>query len=352
MIEKLQKAIVGESDALSNNQETVSILESLLLDAKEEKKMLTRQRTRELMRQPEKEDLINETYDELIEECEERIAGIENQLSLTNDKRNTIIKVNRVAVTAIDILGRILDKDHLDKNDLELIIEQIIVYEDHINVKLKDDIECILKSGTLPETMEDAANFNHDIIDIERDIGDKTCNDPFNIRIVQSSVKRKDKVYDVNVISNGDPLEIYTDREGEVIFKKYSPIGELAEFAAQYAETLYKTCGLAVAICDRDAVVACAGVPRKEFADKKLSSELESLSEERSLYTAGVGSEDITLTESGAGVVSCMMPIITEGDITGCVVSVKKADGDMLAAEIETKLIQTAAGFLGRQLES
>ena len=153
-------------------------------------------------------------------------------------------------------------------------------------------------------------------------------------------------------IREGDPLEIYTDREGEVIFKKYSPIGELAEFAAQYAETLYKTCGLAVAICDRDAVIACAGVPRKEFTDRKLSVEIEALIEERSLYTAGVGSEDVTLTESGAGVVSCMMPIITEGDITGCVVSVKKADGESLSPEIETKLIQTAAGFLGRQLES
>ena len=66
-------------------------------------------------------------------------------------------------------------------------------------------------------------------------------------------------------IREGDPLEIYTDREGEVIFKKYSPIGELTEFASRYAETLHKTCGLAVAICDRDAVVACSGIPRKEY---------------------------------------------------------------------------------------
>ena len=65
-------------------------------------------------------------------------------------------------------------------------------------------------------------------------------------------------------IREGDPLEIYTDREGEVIFKKYSPIGELAAFAGQYAETLHKTCGLSVAICDRDAVIACAGIPRKQ----------------------------------------------------------------------------------------
>jgi len=152
-------------------------------------------------------------------------------------------------------------------------------------------------------------------------------------------------------IREGDPLEIYTDREGEVIFKKYSPIGELAEFAAQYADTLYKTCSLAVAICDRDAVIACAGIPKKDFADKSLSHELEALVDERSLYTDGNGSE-VALTDSGLGNVSCMMPIISEGDIAGCVVSVKKSDGDVLARDVEIKLIQTAAGFLGRQLES
>lgn len=152
-------------------------------------------------------------------------------------------------------------------------------------------------------------------------------------------------------IREGDPLEIYTDREGEVIFKKYSPIGELAEFAAQYADTLNKTCSLSVAICDRDAVIACAGIPKKDFADKSLSPELEELVEERSLFCADADSE-VMLTDSGLGSVSCMMPIIAEGDIAGCVVSVKKTDGESIARNIEVKLIQTAAGFLGRQLES
>ncbi|MBR5447711.1 MAG: AbrB/MazE/SpoVT family DNA-binding domain-containing protein [Clostridia bacterium] len=152
-------------------------------------------------------------------------------------------------------------------------------------------------------------------------------------------------------IREGDPLEIYTDREGEVIFKKYSPIGELAEFSSQYAETLYKTCGLAVAICDRDAVIACAGIPKKEYVDKKLSFDVEQLIEERSLYYARMG-EEIPLTESGVGVVNCMMPILTEGDITGSVVSLRRSDGESITADVETKLIQTAAGFLGRQLES
>lgn len=151
-------------------------------------------------------------------------------------------------------------------------------------------------------------------------------------------------------IREGDPLEIYTDRDGEVIFKKYSPIGEMSQFAAQYAETLNKTCSLAVIICDRDAVIAGAGLPRKEYADRKLSADFESIIESRALYTAN-GSERIPIVEGSQHYISCAMPIITDGDVTGCVASVTNGDAPALQGSVETKLIQTAAGFLGRQLE-
>lgn len=156
-------------------------------------------------------------------------------------------------------------------------------------------------------------------------------------------------------IREGDPLEIYTDREGEVIFKKYSPIGELASFAAQYAETLHKTCSMAVLICDRDAVIACAGVPRKEYADKPFSDELERIIESRSLYVWHEGAARVSAVEDAAGhYISCAMPILAEGDLIGCVASLASADGtgDAMPPELESKLVITAAGFLGRQLES
>ncbi len=157
-------------------------------------------------------------------------------------------------------------------------------------------------------------------------------------------------------IREGDPLEIYTDREGEVIFKKYSPIGEMASFAAQYAETLQKTCSMAVVICDRDAVIATAGVPKREYADRKISHAFEELIEGRSLYTHKENGERISVIEDGGThYISCAMPIITEGDIVGCVASVIPHDGDgaeRIPTDMETKLIQTAAGFLGRQLEN
>ena len=158
-------------------------------------------------------------------------------------------------------------------------------------------------------------------------------------------------------IREGDPLEIYTDREGEVIFKKYSPIGELTGFAAQYAETLHKTCSMAVVICDRDAVIAQSGVPRKEDADKALSEELENIIERRTLYMWQEGSEKIpVIRDGGAHFVSCAMPIISEGDIVGCVASVSEFESDKphaaVGGDVEGKLIMTAAGFLGKQLES
>ena len=157
-------------------------------------------------------------------------------------------------------------------------------------------------------------------------------------------------------IREGDPLEIYTDREGEVIFKKYSPIGELAIFAGEYAETLYKTCALSVVICDRDAVIATAGVPRKEYADKALSEELEKIIESRSLYVFRDGTEPVNvIADGGSHTVRCAMPILSQGDIVGCVVSLssgEKSDKNAPMVDVETKLIQTAAGFLGRQLES
>lgn len=152
-------------------------------------------------------------------------------------------------------------------------------------------------------------------------------------------------------IREGDPLEIYTDHEGEVIFKKYSPIGELTAFAAQYAETLHKTGDLAVIICDRDAVIASAGVPRKDFLDKRLTSELEKRIEARTLYVAR-DSEPLFATEfSEEFTVRCMMPIITEGDVIGCVASLGE-DKESTPGETEIKLVQTAASFLSKQLES
>lgn len=157
-------------------------------------------------------------------------------------------------------------------------------------------------------------------------------------------------------IREGDPLEIYTDREGEVIFKKYSPIGELSVFAGQYADTLHRVGNLSIIICDRDAVIACSGVPRKDYADKQLSPELEKIVESRAFYEATDNECGIPVTRDGGSyAVSCAMPIISGGDLVGCVASVIDPQTplrDRPTREVESKLILTAAGFLGRQMEA
>lgn len=158
-------------------------------------------------------------------------------------------------------------------------------------------------------------------------------------------------------IREGDPLEIYTNREGEVIFKKYSPIGEINSFASQYAETLYRTCNLEILISDRDAVIALAGVSKKEYMDRALSRELEKIMEGRSVYRYREGDEYIYPINTPTGhFVSCAMPIITEGDVIGCVVALspigKERTADMTVYDTEAKLITTAAIFLGKQMES
>jgi AbrB family transcriptional regulator (stage V sporulation protein T) len=154
-------------------------------------------------------------------------------------------------------------------------------------------------------------------------------------------------------IREGDPLEIYTDIDGEVIFKKYSPMGELQSFASQYAETLYKTCSMSVVICDKDTVISCAGVQRKEYIEKKLSADFEKLFESRNVYKQQGNSKKIyVVDEEKNHYVSCAMPIINDGDIVGCVASLKANDGDTneISSDIEQNLIVTAASFLGKQI--
>jgi AbrB family transcriptional regulator (stage V sporulation protein T) len=158
-------------------------------------------------------------------------------------------------------------------------------------------------------------------------------------------------------IREGDPLEIYTDREGEVIFKKYSPIGELSTFASKYAETLYKTCNLSVVISDRDAVIASAGVSKKEYTDKSLSEEAEKIIEGRGFYSWREGADKLPLiSESRNHFIHCAMPIISEGDVIGCVASLADASTERshreAGSDAEAKLIQAAAGFLGRHTEA
>jgi AbrB family transcriptional regulator (stage V sporulation protein T) len=152
-------------------------------------------------------------------------------------------------------------------------------------------------------------------------------------------------------IKEGAPLEIYTDKDGEVIFKKYSPIGELAAFASEYVETLYKTCQMSVIVCDRDTVVACAGVSKKEYLDKKISDEFDLIMDNRTLYSHKIGANGIYPTENASSLIRYAMPILADGDVVGCIASLSSTADAQTENMTESKLIQTAGAFLGKQFE-
>jgi AbrB family transcriptional regulator (stage V sporulation protein T) len=153
-------------------------------------------------------------------------------------------------------------------------------------------------------------------------------------------------------IREGDPLEIYTDRDGEVIFKKYSPIGELGQFAAQFAETLAKTCGMPVVITDRDAVIAVFGTGKKEYSDRRISDDMERYMSSRQTYMSKSGeTSKISVVEGAEKSVMVMVPILAQGDVIGSVV-VLQSDTNTIPGDVELKLAQAAAAFLGRQMES
>ena len=348
MLERLNADLEKEQADIAETKRTEENLEALLLDKQEELKATKRQRIRDIMKHPEQEALLDETYDELEAELTQRIAGIQHQIEFASDKRNTIIRINRLAKTAIDVFNDILEKPALDRNDLNLMIEKIKVYEDHIEVQLKADIDSLLKTGALPE---DAVNFKQDTENIELPRVDVGI-DPYETEIVQGAAHRKDKVFRVSVISSGDPLEIYTEKDGEVIFKKYSPMGDLGDFAGQICESIGKNTGYIAAVCDRDAIIAVYGAQRRELIDNHCSQELERLMESRKIYRYQPGQARLHPSDASERYfLGVAAPILAEGDLMGAVMLLLD-EQDAPLTEAEQKLVQTVAGFLGRQMEN
>ncbi|MCI8422869.1 MAG: AbrB/MazE/SpoVT family DNA-binding domain-containing protein [Lawsonibacter sp.] len=153
-------------------------------------------------------------------------------------------------------------------------------------------------------------------------------------------------------IREGDPLEIYTDKDGGVIFKKYSLMGGLLDFAGQLCETLNRTTGRIAVITDRDSCIAVAGVPRRELMEKPISPDLERLMEGRQIYQYKNTEEPIPLCLDGEKYyLGTAAPILSEGDVLGSVLFVGKP-GELDDSEVEYKLTQSIAGFLGRHMES
>ena len=148
------------------------------------------------MKHPDQAELLEETYDDMESRLVERITGLQNQITLNQDRRNLMIRVNRKAKTALDVFDDILKKDHLDSRDLTLLVEEIVIFEDHIDVKLKADIDALLTSGeAIDEETGKAVNFK--------------WGTEGKVTLVQRAKNTLDKVFCVNTVSDGDRLHIY-----------------------------------------------------------------------------------------------------------------------------------------------
>lgn len=155
-------------------------------------------------------------------------------------------------------------------------------------------------------------------------------------------------------IREGDPLEIFVDRDGGVILKKYSPIGELGDFAREYAESIHQSVSHSAAICDKDSIIAVSGSGKKELADKPVSTEVEELMQSRSKYSSVEGGGMLRISQDDQPeryTAQLIVPIIASGDAIGAVVLFSKEQGAVIS-QADVKVCETAAGFMGKQMEN
>ena len=192
MLAKLNEDLRREESNVAETEQSADHLADILEDLREELKATKRQRIRDILKHPDQESLLEETYEELESDLQKRIEGLTHQIDLLSDKRNTMIQVNRAAKTAMDVFDDILNKTKLERSDLELLVDEIRVFEDRLEVKLQPDVDSILQCSTMERTI----NFPDGTGDIS------------SISIVQSARQRPDKVFRANVISNGSPSRI------------------------------------------------------------------------------------------------------------------------------------------------
>jgi AbrB family transcriptional regulator (stage V sporulation protein T) len=157
-------------------------------------------------------------------------------------------------------------------------------------------------------------------------------------------------------IREGDPLEIFTDREGEIILKKYSPIGELNDFSKEYALSIHQSTGHITAICDKDVMITVAGGGRRELIDKAVHEDIEQVMQSRTKIVRSLanGDELLSLTSDDdkdhAYTAQVVVPILAEGDAIGAIILLSR-DQDALMGTMELKVAETAAYFIGKQME-
>ncbi|MDD3279399.1 MAG: stage V sporulation T C-terminal domain-containing protein [Lachnospiraceae bacterium] len=156
-------------------------------------------------------------------------------------------------------------------------------------------------------------------------------------------------------VREGEPMEIFTGREGEIVLKKYSPMGELTRFAREYAQVLSQMTGFLVCISDQDQILAASGSGQKDYEGKGISRELEEAIAQRETISVSekeAGRIKITGEDTGKEKVCVIVPILSQGDAIGAVILLDTGKHTKVSTMDDARiLVQVAAGFLGKQME-
>ncbi len=353
MLDKLQRSIDKEKSETQTSKSVVEMINNQIEESRDMIKALINQNIKDKIKHPEREDILDELYQEQIDDLTLRIEGLKNQLQIACEKHNSIVRVNRTARTVIEVFDNIINKNSLTKADIDFIVSRIVVFTDHIDIHLKADIDALLKMGTLPEIQpesEAAMAISNDLKTVNPVFKSGTKKPEINPLIARKS-RRNGENLSVNVISDGEPLEIYTSSDGEVIFKKYSPINELSEGAVQAAEVISKLGNAPAVIFDNDHVVAVSGASKKEYSQRRLSAALEEILQQRKSYEyTNAGESALFPVEGIRAHALAVAPIISNGDVSGAVAFVAEKDSECATTK-QALLAKTAALFLGKQIE-
>ena len=291
-----------------------------------EMNVIEEQRINQIIAHPEREEAINGIYDEMYSKAQEKTNRLQEAMSQLEDVDTASANLSKKARTALGIIDEVIERGEITRQDAEALFDTITVYEDmRIEIKLKVDLTAL----GIPK-------LEH--VDRERNQKDKV--------LEISSVKE---------IGDGDPLEIFTDHDGEVVLKKYSPIGEIATIAKDYTDSLYRTLGHVALISDRDAVVSASGANKREYVEKPLSPEVDQILQSRQLQVLNLasGAKMIPVTNDDRAdsySAQIVAPILADGEIIGGLILLSRESGVQMS-DIDHKVAETTANIVGRQME-
>lgn len=326
IIATLDEDVRNAKKAAQKRRITVEQMQKELAGLEEELHAIESQRVKQILRQPEKEDLLNQIYDDMHLKTQTSIERLRKEIGSMSDESIGMEESLRQTKTALAVIDSVLESGELQRRDIEELFKKIIVYEDgRVVIRLKPEF------GAL-ETED--------------------------MTIVERSAKQPERVYAVkteNVGCEGDPLEIFTDHDGEVVLKKYSPIGEIATIAKDYTDSLYRTLGHIALISDRDAVVSASGANKREYIEKALSPEVDQILQARQLQMLNLasGARMIPVTNddhADAYSAQIVAPILTDGEIIGSLILLSRESGTQMS-EVDQKVAETTASIVGRQME-